>query len=189
MMLPPWIYAVLCLGAVLLGSAAFAVVKNREPRQAGETGNVSTLLVWGAGIIGITIAILDWILIRSQMLRWGSITGGCALIGIGLSLRVASRLALGKFYTPRLVILSDHKLITSGIYGIIRHPGYLGFLFIAIGICLALGAWWGVAAMLAAFFPAILFRIRREDALLRSRFGAAYDAYAARTKKLIPWIY
>ena len=56
--------------------------------------------------------------------------------------------------------------------------------------------WWGLAfrsgvgVLLAALLiPPLLARIRAEETLLRTQFGAEYDAYCTRTSRLIPWIY
>jgi protein-S-isoprenylcysteine O-methyltransferase Ste14 len=48
----------------------------------------------------------------------------------------------------------------------------------------------GVGVLLAALFvPPLVARIRSEEALLRAQFGAEYDAYCARTSRLIPGVY
>ena len=44
-------------------------------------------------------------------------------------------------------------------------------------------------ALAALFLPPLIGRIRSEEALLAKHFGAGYDAYRARTWRLIPWIY
>jgi protein-S-isoprenylcysteine O-methyltransferase Ste14 len=41
----------------------------------------------------------------------------------------------------------------------------------------------------ALLLPPLLVRMRAEEALLRAHFGAEYDAYRARTWRLIPWLY
>jgi protein-S-isoprenylcysteine O-methyltransferase Ste14 len=187
--MPPWVYVLIIFGFILLSSILFVVVKNRAPRQATDPGDLSNWAVWGAGLLGLAITLLDWIFLKSQSFSTTSLILGAVISLGGIIIRVLSRLALGKYYTPRLSILSDHKLITTGIYGIIRHPGYLGFLMIAAGMCLIFGSGWGIAVMAIGFFPAILFRIRREEGMLKGFFGGAYETYVARTYKLIPYLF
>ncbi|MBN1965264.1 MAG: isoprenylcysteine carboxylmethyltransferase family protein [Anaerolineae bacterium] len=177
------------LAAILAGSVGFVVVKNRAARQDVERGDASTWLVWVGGLFGAGVTLVDWFVRRDQALDRKSLAVGGTLFLIGLPVRIASRLALGRLYTPRLCILDDHQLITTGIYGIVRHPGYLGFLLWAVGLCIVLRSGWGLLAMLSAFLPGVLFRIQREEALLRRHFGAAYDRYASRTWRLIPFLY
>ena len=71
------------------------------------------------------------------------------------------------------------------LYGVIRHPSYLGLLVNSLGWGLAFRS--GVGVLLTALLiPPLLARIRAEERLLRTQFGAEYDAYCARTSRLIP---
>ncbi|MGQ0446379.1 MAG: methyltransferase family protein [Beijerinckiaceae bacterium] len=85
-------------------------------------------------------------------------------------------------------IQSGHTLATSGVYRRIRHPSYLGLLVSSLGWGLAFRS--GAGVLLAALMvPPIVARIRAEERLLRSEFGAEYDAYRARSSRLIPGLY
>jgi protein-S-isoprenylcysteine O-methyltransferase Ste14 len=78
--------------------------------------------------------------------------------------------------------------VTTGIYATIRHPSYLGLLLTVAGWALVFRS--GVGLIIAALFvPIILGRIRAEERLLASHFGAEYEAYRARTWHLIPGVY
>jgi hypothetical protein len=80
-----------------------------------------------------------------------------------------------------------HTLVTSGIYGVIRHPSYLGLLVNSLGWALAFRS--GVGVLLAALLiPPLVARIRAEERLLRSQFGE-YEVYRSRTSRLIPGVY
>ena len=70
----------------------------------------------------------------------------------------------------------------------IRHPSYLGLLTNSLGWSLAFRSDVGML-ITALLVPPLLARIRAEEALLRSQFGDAYDAYRARTSRLIPGVY
>jgi protein-S-isoprenylcysteine O-methyltransferase Ste14 len=84
-----------------------------------------------------------------------------------------------------VAIQTGHTLETDGIYGLIRNPSYLGLLATSLGWVLAFRS--GVGVVLTASL--LVARIRAEERLLRSHFGAEYDAYFARTWRLVPWIY
>ena len=75
-----------------------------------------------------------------------------------------------------------------GIYGLIRNPSYLGMLINMLGWGLAFRGWSGIGIALLLLVP-LVARIRAEERLLRSHFGAEYDAYCERTWRLVPWIY
>ena len=117
-------------------------------------------------------------------LRWL----GVALFAAGGVLRLWPVFVLGRRFSGLVAIQPGHRLVTSGLYGVIRHPSYLGLLVNALGWALAFRS--GVGVLLAALMlPVLLARIRAEEALLASRFGAEYDAYRARTARLIPGLY
>ena len=70
----------------------------------------------------------------------------------------------------------------------IRHPSYLGLLISSLGWGLAFRS--GIGVWLAALLvPPLLARIKAEERLLRSQFGSEYDAYRARTSRLVPGVY
>jgi protein-S-isoprenylcysteine O-methyltransferase Ste14 len=87
-----------------------------------------------------------------------------------------------------VAIQPGHTLVTSGVYGVIRHPSYLGLLVNSLGWVLAFRS--GVGLLLTALLiPPLLARIRAGERLLRAQFGAEYEAYRARTSRLIPGLY
>jgi protein-S-isoprenylcysteine O-methyltransferase Ste14 len=122
--------------------------------------------------------------IDGDVVRWL----GVVLYAVGGALRLWPVFVLGRRFSGLVAIQRGHRLVTDGIYGVIRHPSYLGLLVNALGWALAFRSALGV--LLVAFTVAILIgRIRSEEALLQSEFGAEYDAYQTRTWRLIPGLY
>jgi protein-S-isoprenylcysteine O-methyltransferase Ste14 len=79
-------------------------------------------------------------------------------------------------------------LVNSGLYGIIRHPSYLGLFVLMLGWGLAFRS--GVGVIIAVLSLVVLLaRIASEERLLSETFGAEYDAYRARTWRLLPYVY
>ena len=113
---------------------------------------------------------------------------GAALFAAGGVLRILPVFVLGRRFSGLVAIQQGHTLVTGGLYGAIRHPSYLGLLIASLGWALAFRS--GVGVLLAAaLIPPLLARIRSEEALLRSHFGAEYEAYRSRTWRLIPGIF
>jgi protein-S-isoprenylcysteine O-methyltransferase Ste14 len=113
---------------------------------------------------------------------------GVALFAAGGALRLWPVFVLGRRFSGLVAIQPEHMLVTSGIYGVIRHPSYLGLLVNSLGWALAFRS--GVGVLLTALLiPPLLARIRAEETLLRSQFGGEYDAYCRRTSRLIPGLY
>lgn len=114
---------------------------------------------------------------------------GNFLLFSGGTILFCSRLQLGKFGGPKLVIETDHILIQTGFYRFIRHPMYLGFLCLFLGYNIAVGGLF--VAFLGTCFFFLLFRYRMiiEENQLLEEFGNEYSVYKNRTKRLIPFLY
>lgn len=113
---------------------------------------------------------------------------GVALFAAGGALRLWPVAVLGRRFSGLVAIQPGHELVTTGLYGRIRNPSYLGLLISALGWGLAFNTAVGVLLALANI-PPLVARMNAEERLLRSEFGAAYDAYRARTARLIPNVY
>jgi protein-S-isoprenylcysteine O-methyltransferase Ste14 len=117
-------------------------------------------------------------------LRWL----GVVLFAARGALRIWPVFVLGRRFSGLVAIQPGHTLVTSGVYGVIRHPSYLGLLVNSLGWALAFRS--GVGLLLTALMiPPLLARIRAEERLLRTQFGGEYDAYCTRTSRLIPGLY
>lgn len=113
---------------------------------------------------------------------------GVVLFAVSGALRLWPVVVLGNRFSGLVAIQPGHTLVTTGIYRVIRHPSYLGLLGNSLGWGLAFRS--GIGVLLAALIVVpLLARIRAEEKLLRSEFGEEYDAYCARTSRLIPGLY
>jgi len=126
----------------------------------------------------------DFWTIDGDVTRWL----GVALYAVGGALRIWPVYVLGNRFSGLVAIQPGHTLVTDGIYGVIRHPSYLGLLTNAIGWSLAFRSGVGLLLTLLILVP-LLARIRAEERLLREQFGDEYTAYCARTSRLIPGLY
>ena len=144
-------------------------------------------LVLGILEIGTLLA---WLPVRG---RWQFLPGhdaGVAIAGSVLALTGAlfaawGKARLGPLFSPQLGIQEGHRLVTTGPYGVVRHPIYLGLVDFIIGSALYLN---DVALMAAAFLFVIYFaaQIRIEERLFATHFGRDWLEYQARTPALFP---
>ena len=95
---------------------------------------------------------------------------------------------LGNRFSGLVAIQPGHTLVTTGVYGVIRHPSYLGMLINSLGWGLAFRSGAGIL-LTALLIPPLLARIRAEERLLGAQFGDEYGRYSARTSRLIPGLY
>lgn len=103
---------------------------------------------------------------------------GVALAGWALALMLRAR-------TDPRPDRPDRVLIESGPFRSSRNPIYLGFLVFSAGLALRWGSLWGWLAVALAFLALDRLVVPREERYLRRRFGAAYEAYAARVRRWI----
>ena len=173
----------------LLTAAAIASPGNLSTGEREDRGNRWVIGV--LGLLGLLHAFVPAFTDRHDLwsldgdaLRWA----GVALYGLGGALRIWPVFVLGRRFSGLVAIQPGHRLVTDGIYGVIRHPSYLGLIVNALGWALVFRSTAGVLLM-ALTVPILLGRIRSEEAMLQSQFGAAYDAYRARTWRLVPGLY
>lgn len=92
-------------------------------------------------------------------------------------------------YVARTVeVEHDQKLITDGLYGLVRHPMYTGVIIMFVPVAPALGSWWGLIPMV--LFPlTLVMRIRNEEKVLTEGLQG-YKEYSERVRfRLIPGIW
>jgi protein-S-isoprenylcysteine O-methyltransferase Ste14 len=113
---------------------------------------------------------------------------GVALFAVGGALRLWPVYVLGNRFSGLVAIQEGHTLVTDGIYRVIRNPSYLGLMLNTLGWALAFRS--GVGLLLTAvMLVPLVARMQAEERLLQSQFGAEYDAYRARTWRLLPSLY
>jgi protein-S-isoprenylcysteine O-methyltransferase Ste14 len=173
---------------VLSGVALFSD-GNLSPGEREDRGNRWVLVAFG--LIGLLLAYVpaytdraDFWTLDGDAVRWL----GVVLFAVGGALRIWPVFVLGRRFSGLVAIQPGHTLVTSGIYGVIRHPSYLGLLVGSLGWALAFRSALGVL-LTVLLIPPLVARIGAEERLLRSQFGDEYDAYRSRTSRLIPGIY
>jgi protein-S-isoprenylcysteine O-methyltransferase len=114
---------------------------------------------------------------------------GLGLIVCGSALFIWARRALGLFYSGHVSVIEGQQLIQSGPYRFIRHPAYAGYFLMSLGLALGYSSLAGFAAILFVLLPSVIYRICVEDKLLADHFGAQFEDYAERTKRLIPKVW
>ena len=111
------------------------------------------------------------------------------ILVLGLGVRVLAVVTLGRGFSANVATRAGQILQRSGIYGLVRHPSYLGLELILLAFALHTRTWACFAVVLIAPTLAVLYRIRVEETALRLAFGADYEDYSRSTRRLIPGLY
>jgi protein-S-isoprenylcysteine O-methyltransferase Ste14 len=93
--------------------------------------------------------------------------------------------ALVRLYASGFIV-KNQELATDGAYRFVRHPLYTGNILLVTGFALAGSRWWGVPLALFFFWFYYPTAIEYEDRKLHRLFGAAWEAWSARTPALMP---
>jgi protein-S-isoprenylcysteine O-methyltransferase Ste14 len=114
---------------------------------------------------------------------------GAIMAILGLIIRINSILTLKQQFTYTVTRIENHELIETGLYKVIRHPGYLGQLIIFLGISASLSNWISILSMILSVLMGYIYRIKIEEKFMIEQMGDRYVDYQKRTKRLIPMIY
>jgi protein-S-isoprenylcysteine O-methyltransferase Ste14 len=92
------------------------------------------------------------------------------------------------FASATIKVTGDQRVISTGLYAVVRHPMYAGGLLYLLGTPLALGSYWGLLA-LAAMSPFLLWRLFDEERFL-SKNLPGYAEYCAKVRwRLVPGVF
>jgi len=165
-------------------------------RRASKTESTSQDrgTLWALWVV-ITLSVIGSIAAQRVNIGRMSLTASVlnplalSLLLCGLAIRWAAILTLGKYFTISVAIARDHHIVQSGLYRSIRHPSYSGLLLAFVGMGLSFHNWLSLVILVLPIAAALALRIAVEERALRAAFGAEYEAYAARTWRLIPWLH
>jgi protein-S-isoprenylcysteine O-methyltransferase Ste14 len=111
---------------------------------------------------------------------------GVALTAVGLTFAVWARVHLGIYWSGRITLKVDHRVIQSGPYACVRHPIYSGMILALLGTTITLGTVRACVGFVLMFISFVR-KLQIEEVWLRSHFGAEYERYQKRVKALIPF--
>ena len=178
-----WIWAL----SEIIGSYIIPRLRQKGKVKAGSDRG-SRLVIW----LGIFVSIF-----LSDYFATHNITPipesffyvGIVLMLAGIMFRQWAIWVLGRFFSTRVRIVSDHRIVMEGPYRFLRHPSYTGMLMILLGLGLASRTWLGTIIIVALFSLVIGYRIIVEENALKAEFGQEYLEYAKKTKRLFPFLF
>jgi len=158
------------------------VVRNRKARGNRRRDLVPLILLAIIAVIVIGYA-------RIGTLPHWLFYPGEALFVAGAAFTAWSYSLLGRNLSPYAEVMPDHEVIEAGPYKYLRHPGYLGQIIAFVGLGLALQSWVALLTILVIAVGLLAYRMRIEEDLMVKGLGARYTNYAARTRRIIPFIW
>jgi len=175
------VYLVKCDSALLKRRTEAGISYEKEPAQ-----KVIISFLYVSFIALLVLPPLDFRFGWSNV-PWYVSTFGDALIVVSFYIfYLVSK--VNTYAASNIRVEAGQKVISTGMYGFVRHPMYLGALFLIVGTPPALGSWWALLLM-PLFILVLYFRIVNEEkVLLRDLQG--YAEYCAKVRwRLIPGIF
>ena len=139
--------ALIALTILLFALSGVAIFSDGNLSRGVREDRANRWVIVAFGLIGLLAAYLPaytgrkgfWTL-DGDAIRWF----GVVLFAAGGALRIWPVFVLGHRLSALVAIQPGHKLVTSGVYGVIRHPSYLGLLVNSLGWALAFRSGGGV---------------------------------------------
>ncbi len=178
------------IGAAYAVSEAGLALFKRSGKSAADADQGSLGLIWAVIVASACLAfVLAHTLPQLEFAQANAATVGVVIFSAGIALRWYAIVYLGRFFTVNVAIASDHRLIDSGPYRLLRHPSYSGALLAFCGLGICLRNWAALAVLVVPVLVVFLRRMRIEEDALLAAFGERYRDYMRRTWRLIPFIY
>ena len=178
------------ISAVFLSGIAWIALRNIDKQAARSRRLTSTIgialqtLGFVAAAIGFTKPSLPW---------WApySLVSTILVVLLGVTaivLFLSAALTMGKNWSLVAQTRTDHQLVRSGPFALVRHPIYLALLLYVLSIAAALGHWQQLLFAIPLYLAGTFIRIRDEEKLLRAQFGAEHARYVREVPALIPLV-
>jgi len=190
-----WVYLSIFMGASLLTTLYLmkkdpALLKRRM--RGGPTAEKLRkqkliMLCTSIGFIALLVVpALD------HRFRWSAMQLSCVIIGDVLVVTGFYFIFLvykeNPFTSATIEVVEDQKVISTGLYAIVRHPMYASALLYLVGTPLALGSFWGFLP-LVAMMPFLIWRLYDEESFLAKNLSG-YTEYQKKVRhRLIPFIW
>ena len=164
---------------------------HREPVmskcEGTARGLARTALATSARVLVVLWALFPPLLSFADVSLPGSMrVGGAIVAALGIALLTWVHVALGRAFSATLVVRKGTALVTTGPYARVRHPMYVAFFLIVVGLAvLTANALVGGLGLGALAFVMIV-RTPREERMLLDAHGDAWHAYASRTGRFLP---
>ena len=106
-------------------------------------------------------------------------------VGLGVAMLVVAQ---NGYAAANITVESGQTLVSTGLYGLVRHPMYSGSVIMMVGVPLALDSYWGLVFVIPALV-ALALRIRDEEEFLQQQLSG-YSEYEQQVHyRLVPYVW
>ncbi len=176
---------VLFAAAYVAWIVAELAVSAREMRQGDQTRDRGTCGAYAAGQAAVLLSGLFFAPVGRPLSAAHVI--GFVVFFFGVLFRLWAVRTLGRYYSHIVREVTDHRIVDSGPYRVIRHPAYLGMIVANVGVTIFFFNLVTLCVLLLLLVPAIVIRILVEEQTLFTIEG--YKEFARDRKRLVPGVW
>jgi protein-S-isoprenylcysteine O-methyltransferase Ste14 len=190
-----WVFIAVFVVATLVPSVYLAVKDPAALARRMKAGPIAETRTIQKLVITATILAVVAVLVVSALdhrFGWSQVPIPVVVLGnvlVGVGLAFAQLVVIQNSYAAATITVeSEQKVVSTGVYGLVRHPMYVGALIMMVGTPLALDSYWGLLATILAV-PILALRIEDEEKMLRQELEG-YDEYTQKVHyRLVPGVW
>src|ERR1700736_1920694 len=166
-----------------------ALERRMHAGPVAETRPVQKVVAAGVYVLGSALLVFSAL---DHRFGWSPVPAGVSLagdalvaIGLGITILVVIQ---NSYAAAAITVEASQTVVSTGLYGLVRHPMYMGAMIMWAGIPLALDSWWGLAVLIPCLFG-VAFRIRDEERMLTNELSG-YREYTQKVHhRLVPYVW
>jgi protein-S-isoprenylcysteine O-methyltransferase Ste14 len=170
----------------LLRTNPVALQARMRGGPAAETRTAQKVVIAG---LYLSLAVMVVVSVLDHRFGWSPVPTAICLVGdvlVAVGLGVVALVIIQNSYAASTVrVQAGQKVVSTGLYGLVRHPMYTGNVIMLVGIPIALGSYWGLVLVIPGLVV-LAWRIRDEEKLLREEL-TGYREYTQKVRyRLMP---
>ena len=154
-----------------------------------ETRTVQKIIITGAFLVLPAVMVFSAF---DHRFGWSPVPDAVSVIGlarVGIGLGLTQVVVIQNSYAAAAIRTEDDQpLVSTGLYGLVRHPMYVGVVIMMVGIPVGLGSWWGLVVLIPGL-AGLPLRILDEEQMLNQEL-AGYREYTEKVRyRLVPHVW
>jgi protein-S-isoprenylcysteine O-methyltransferase Ste14 len=153
---------------------------------AAETRIAQKVVIAG---LYFSLAAMVVVSVLDHRFGWSPVRTAICLVGdvlVAVGLGVVALVTIQNSYAASTVrVRADQRVVSTGLYGMVRHPMYTGNVIMLVGIPIALGSYWGLVFVVPGLIV-LAWRIRDEEKLLREELTGYHEYTQTVRYRLVP---
>ncbi|HKP40444.1 isoprenylcysteine carboxylmethyltransferase family protein [Mycobacterium sp.] len=190
-----WVFIAIFTAVSSGPSIYWGLRKPEVLRRRMHSGPIAeTRTVQKVATVGITASVVAVLVVCALDHRfgWSNVPTGLVIVGevlvavgLGMTMVVVNQ---NNYAAATITVEAQQPVISTGLYGVVRHPMYVGALIMMVGMPLALDSYWGLVAIVPGV-AVLALRIDDEEKMLRQELDG-YSEYTQKVRyRLVPGVW